>query len=93
MLGIYGLASDTVTRRTQELGIRIALGAREAEVARMIVGQALWLAAGGAALGLIASLAVATLASLMMQRQLPFLVCLVLIGLWNLSNIVCSQGC
>jgi putative ABC transport system permease protein len=86
MLGIYGLTSYTVTRRTPELGIRMALGAREAEVARMIVGQALWLAAGGAALGLIASLAVArALASLMFGIG-PFdlvtlvAVCLLLVG-------------
>jgi putative ABC transport system permease protein len=56
MLGVYAQTSYTVTQRTQEIGIRMALGAREIEVARMIVGHALWLAACGAALGLIASL-------------------------------------
>ena len=86
MLGIYGLTSYTVTRRTQEIGIRMALGARETEIARMIVVRALWLAAGGAGVGLIASLAEArALASLMFgigsfDPLTLVAVCLLLVG-------------
>ena len=60
-LGIYGVISYTVARRTQEIGIRIALGARSGHVLGMIVGQGLWMAAGGVAAGLAAALAVTRL--------------------------------
>ncbi len=59
MLGIYGVASHTVTQRTREIGIRMALGARASEVASMVIGGALRLSMMGAALGLLASLAMA----------------------------------
>ncbi len=53
MLGIYGVMSYTVAQRTREIGIRMALGARRSQVARMIMTKALRLAAMGVALGLI----------------------------------------
>jgi putative ABC transport system permease protein len=86
MLGIYGLTSYTVTRRTQEIGIRMALGAPEIEIVRMIVGHALWLAASGAALGLIASLVAARVLASLMFGIGPFdpltlmAACLLLVG-------------
>jgi putative ABC transport system permease protein len=86
MLGIYGLTSYTVTRRTQEIGIRMALGAREIQVGRMVVGHALSLAACGAALGLIASLAAARVLASLMFGIGPFdpltlmAACLLLVG-------------
>jgi len=55
MLGIYGLMSYTVAQQTREIGIRMALGARHSQVARMILGKALRLTAAGAALGLLIS--------------------------------------
>jgi predicted permease len=58
-LGIYGVIAYSVTRRTQEIGIRMALGARILEVQGQIVGQTLRLAAIGLAIGTIASLALA----------------------------------
>jgi putative ABC transport system permease protein len=53
--GLYGLISFLVQRRTRELGLRIALGAEPSRVARMVVRQAVALAAAGACVGLAAA--------------------------------------
>jgi predicted permease len=52
VVGVYGVVAYGVTRRTQEIGVRIALGARGADVLRMILREALWLVAIGTAVGL-----------------------------------------
>ena len=62
-LGIYGLISYSVGQRTQEIGIRMALGASARAVQRMVIRQTLWLAAIGMALGTAASWALAGVAS------------------------------
>jgi predicted permease len=56
-VGVYGLVSFGVSRRTREFGIRIALGAGRGSVLRLVVGRALLLAALGLALGLAGALA------------------------------------
>jgi len=58
-LGIYGVISYSVNRRTQEIGIRMALGASKGDVQGRIVGQTLGLAALGMILGVVASSALA----------------------------------
>jgi predicted permease len=55
-VGIYGLLAYAVAQRRREIGIRMALGARPSEIGRMIGGQALVMAAIGAAIGLAAAI-------------------------------------
>ena len=56
-VGIYGVISFSVARRTREIGVRIALGAGGRDVLRMVVGQAVILAAIGVAVGIGGALA------------------------------------
>ena len=50
-MGLYGLLSYTVTRRTREIGIRMAIGAQASNVIRLVLGEAVLLAALGAVVG------------------------------------------
>lgn len=54
-IGIYGLMSYSVEQRTQEIGIRVALGASGGDMLRMVVVRGLWLAAVGMGIGLAAA--------------------------------------
>ena len=60
-IGVYGVLSHSVSSRTREIGVRLALGADASRVVSLVVGQGLRLAVAGAAIGLAASVAVARL--------------------------------
>jgi len=54
-VGLYGLMSYGVARRTREFGIRIAMGARTGSIVGLVVSEALWLLVAGTAIGLAAA--------------------------------------
>jgi putative ABC transport system permease protein len=57
-VGLYGVMALTVTQRTRELGIRMALGAARANIFRLVLGHGVTLVAVGVVLGLVGAIAV-----------------------------------
>lgn len=57
-VGVYGVLAYSVTQRTQEMGVRTALGARPADVLRLVVGEGVKLAGIGIAIGLVGAFGV-----------------------------------
>lgn len=71
-IGIYGIMSYNVARRTNEIGIRLALGARTRQVLAMVLGEASWLAMGGVVVGLAAGLILVRLIRTMLYGLKPW---------------------
>jgi ABC-type antimicrobial peptide transport system permease subunit len=65
-VGIYGVISYLVGQRTQEIGIRVALGARRWDVLRLVLSHSVHMAALGVLIGVAASLALTRLMSKML---------------------------
>lgn len=70
-LGIYGVMAYSVTQRTQEIGIRMALGARTGDVLRLVIGQALILTCAGVGIGLALALALSRYLSSLLYEVTP----------------------
>jgi predicted permease len=71
-IGLYGLMAYGVARRTREFGIRVAVGAKAGTITGLVVAEALALLAGGTAIGLAGSLAMAPLVRSMLFGIRPF---------------------
>ena len=71
-IGLYGLLSYEVARRTRELGIRMALGAQRRELMRLVVRRGLLLALAGTVIGTGAAMAVTRLMSAMLYNVRPY---------------------
>jgi putative ABC transport system permease protein len=68
VVGIYGAIAYSVAERTQEMGIRMALGAGRADILRLVVGRGIMLAGAGIAIGAVASLALTGLLRSLLYR-------------------------
>lgn len=67
IVGLYGVVAYSVSQRTREIGVRMALGARRSSVYQLVMTEAAWLAVTGAAIGLVCSIGAA-----MLMRNLLF---------------------
>jgi putative ABC transport system permease protein len=70
-VGIYGVMSFSVVRRTHEIGVRLALGARQADVLKLVVAQGMVLATAGLAIGVMGAYAVTRFLSGLLYQVQP----------------------
>ena len=97
-IGLYGVIAYSVTQRTREIGIRIAVGAQQSELTRMFLRQGLLLAGAGVLCGIvIASVAMRLLRTLLfhvspMDPITYALVCAALIGTCALASYIPSRA-
>jgi predicted permease len=81
-IGIYGIMAYSVSRRTNEIGIRMALGAQPARVLRMVLREASWMVAIGVAAGVGAALALGRVIASMLYG----------VKSWDLATYALSSG-
>ncbi len=91
-VGLYGVVSYEAKRRTNEIGLRMALGASRSDVMRLVMGQTTWIVSAGALLGLL----LAVPASRVVANQLfgvePFDPSTVGAAVALLAAVACAAG-
>ena len=89
-IGLYGVISFLVAQRTQEIGVRMALGATPAAVARLVLGHAARWTAAGATLGIAGSLLAARLLGSMLfhvSARDPWILAAAVAALWTVAML------
>jgi putative ABC transport system permease protein len=71
-VGLYGVVAYAVSLRTQEIGLRMAIGAQRGNVLRMVVGGGMKLALAGVAIGIAGALALADIVESLLYDVTPF---------------------
>jgi len=71
MIGLYGVVSLMVSNRRREIGVRMALGARAADVLRMILAEGVVIAAVGVAVGLVGAFALSRFVATLLYGVSP----------------------
>jgi predicted permease len=87
-LGIYGVIAQTVAQRTQEIGVRLALGAQVRDVLWMVLRRGLWLTTFGAIVGVIGAFAIGRLLSIVSPEMRP--PTMAITGLVTLALVIVS---
>ena len=71
MIGVYGVVSYSVTQRTQEIGVRMAMGADTSQIARMVFRETFWLAAIAVVIGLAGAIALTRVMTSLLYETTP----------------------
>jgi ABC-type antimicrobial peptide transport system permease subunit len=72
VIGVYGVISYGVVQRTREIGIRVALGARRAEILRLVISEGALTVTGGIAAGLVAGAALSRVLVTLLYQVKPW---------------------
>ena len=91
-VGLYGVVSFIAGRRTREIGVRIALGARRGDVLKLVLGEGLKLVAGGLVVGVVAALMLTRLLESMVygvSLRDPLIFALVILLMIAVSALAC----
>jgi hypothetical protein len=92
IMGLYAVVSYAVARRTREIGVRMALGAAQTDVMRLVVREGLWLSAVGLGLGLLIALGLGLILSKVLYG-VPSADVSVLAGVSTLLLAVAALAC
>ncbi len=95
MIGLYGVMVYSVTRRTREIGVRMAIGARAADISKMVTFEAVKLVGLGCALGLLVSVFITRPLAMFLVAGLapgdPASLCAVL-AVFTLTGLLAASG-
>ena len=72
LVGVFGVVSFTVSQRTNEIGIRLAMGAAQGSILRLILRQGVWIISAGLASGILLALAISRLVGNFISGVSPY---------------------